>query len=61
VPARLVALIGLGDVGRVVGPHVDDLDGDGDGGRRVEHSLDEGEIADRCSAWMTNWVWVSSS
>ena len=44
------ALIGLGDVGRVVGPHVDDRRGDGDGGCLVEHSLDEGEIADRCSA-----------
>src|SRR5207244_8712538 len=31
----------------VVGPHVDDRRGDGDGRRRVEDTLDESEIADR--------------
>jgi hypothetical protein len=44
------ALTGLGDVGRIVGPHVDERGGDGDGGCLVEDSLDKGEIADRCSA-----------
>ena len=39
-------LVRPGDVGRVVGPHVDDRGGDRDRSRRIEDALDEGEIAD---------------
>src|ERR1700730_4036454 len=45
--SRRDALIGPGDVSGVVRPHVDNGRGDGDRGRRVEHALDKGEIADR--------------
>ena len=44
------ALVGPGDVGWVVGPHIDDGGGDGDGVSGVEDPFDEGEVADRCPA-----------